>query len=304
MHVYAGHAGMPRLPAPCVAIGNFDGVHLGHRALLDAACARARELGGTALALTFEPHPSVLLTPHLAPIRITSPARKVELIAECGIAGTIVEPFTPELAALSADDFVDEILVRALGVEHVVVGWDYHYGHGRGGTTSTLEAHGVRAGFTVEVVDKVRVDGEVASSTHVRGYLRGGDLAAAHRLLGRDYDVDGVVVRGAQRGAALGFPTANIAPDTDLALAPGIYSCWLDDKPSVASLGTNPTFVEHGGHLVLEVHVLDWRGDLYDRRVRTRFTHRLRDEAKFSSVETLVAQIERDCAEARTLLGV
>jgi riboflavin kinase/FMN adenylyltransferase len=302
MDVYDRHDGVPRRPAPCIAIGNFDGVHLGHRALLAAARARADEYGGTAMALTFDPHPTAVLAPHLAPAAITSRARKLELIAEQGIDATLVEPFTPELAALSAGEFVEQLLVGALGVRHVIVGWDFAYGAGRSGTTATLGAHGARAGFGLDVVDRVEIDGETVSSTRVRGYLRGGDLAAAHRLLGRDYDVDGVVVHGAERGRAIGIPTANIRPDVDLALAPGIYACWLDDRPAVASLGTNPTFAEHGGALVLEVHVLDFDGDLYDRRVRVRFARHLRDEAKFDSVDTLVAQIHRDIEDARAAL--
>jgi riboflavin kinase/FMN adenylyltransferase len=302
MKVHEGHRHVPRLAAPCVAIGNFDGVHLGHRALLAAARARADQHGGTALALTFDPHPSVLLSPHLAPPAITSLARKLELIGESGIDATVVEPFTPELAALPADDFIEQLLVGAIGVRHVIVGYDFGYGHGRGGTTASLAAHGARRGFDVDVVERVTLGGETVSSTRIRGYLRGGDIAAARRLLGRDFDVDGVVVHGARRGAALGFPTANIRPDIPIALAPGIYACWLDDRPAVASLGTNPTFTEHGGALVLEVHVLDFSGDLYDRRVRVRFAAHLRDEARFDSVDALVAQIRRDAADAREIL--
>jgi riboflavin kinase/FMN adenylyltransferase len=303
MDVYEGHRHVLRLPAPCVAIGNFDGVHLGHRALLAAARQRADELGGTAIALTFDPHPSALLTPHLAPPMITARPRKLELIAESGIDATIVEPFTPELAGLPASDFVERLLVGAIGVRQIIIGWDFTYGQGRGGTTGTLAAHGARAGFGVDVVERVEIDGETASSTRVRGYLRGGDLPAARRLLGRDFDLDGVVVHGAKRGGtALGFPTANVRTDIEPVLAPGIYACWLDDLPAVASLGTNPTFAEHGGALVLEVYVLDWSGNLYDRRVRVRFVSRLRDEAKFDSIEALIAQIHRDVADARAVL--
>jgi len=302
MEVIEGHATLAaRLPGACVAIGNFDGVHLGHQALLATARRRADELGGTAVALTFSPHPAAVLTPHLAPPMLLGRDRKLELLAAAGIDACVIEPFTQSLAALPAAEFVDRVLVRAIGARRVCVGYDFAYGAQRGGTPGTLEAHGAAAGFDVDVLDKVLVGDEVASSTRIRGYLRGGDLAAAARLLGRAYDCDGVVVPGAQRGRALGFPTANLATDVDVLLAPGIYACKLDDLPAVASLGRNPTFVD-GGPLVLEVHVLDWDGDLYGRRVRVTFAARLRDEAKFDGVEPLIAQIQRDCADARALL--
>jgi riboflavin kinase/FMN adenylyltransferase len=306
MDVFEGHRAVTRrLAAPCIAIGNFDGVHLGHRALLDAAKRRAAEHGGTAIALTFDPHPTAVVAPHLAPPMITSRARKLELLAEAGMDATIVEPFTPELAALPAADFVDRILAGALGVRHVVVGWDFTYGKGRGGTTSTLEAHGARAGFGVDVIGKVTVEGDPASSTRIRGYLRGGDLPAARRLLGRDYDLDGAVVRGAQRGRTIGFPTANLEPDVEPLLAPGIYAGWARvgdaDVPAAISLGTNPTFVSGGG-LVLEAHLLDWDGDLYGQRLRLRFVQKIRDEAKFDSAEALITRIRADIVEIRAVL--
>jgi riboflavin kinase/FMN adenylyltransferase len=309
MDVFDGYRSVPRLPAPCVAIGNFDGVHRGHRALLDTAIARAKEHGGTALALTFDPHPAQVLAPHLAPPALTSRARKVELMAAAGLAGTIVEPFTPALAALPAERFVEEILIAALGVRHVVVGWDFTYGQGRGGTTASLQAHGARAGFGVDVLEKITVDGEVASSTRIRGYLRGGDLAAARRLLGRDYDLDGTVVKGAQRGRDLGFPTANLATDIAPPLGAGIYAGWLEGgalggrRPAAISLGTNPTFATDG-RLTLEAYVLDWSGDLYDQRLRCTFVARLRDHVKFDGVDALVARIHQDVADTRTALGL
>ncbi len=308
--MYEGHRALPgRLAAPCVAIGNFDGVHVGHQALLAMARRRAAEHGGVSVALTFDPHPTAVLAPHLAPPPLTTRARKLELIAAAGVDVCVVEPFTPALAALPAERFVDEVLLGALGVRHVIVGWDFTYGQGRGGTTSTLAAHGERAGFGVDVIDKVDAGGEVASSTKIRGLLRGGDLPGARRLLGRDWDVDGVVVRGARRGRAIGFPTANVETDLDPPLPTGIYAGRVEAKslarpwPAAISLGTNPTYDEHGGRLVLEAHLLDWDGDLYDQRVRVGFVSRLRDEQKFDSVDALIAQIRLDCDAARDLLG-
>jgi len=290
-----------------IAIGNFDGVHVGHRALI----TRTRELAAIhnalAVVLTFDPHPSALLAPEHAPPMLTSLGRRLELLAEAGVDAVVVEPFTRALADIPAEAFVDDVVIAALRARAIVVGYDFSYGQGRTGTTAALRAHGGQAGIEVEIVPPVTVDGEIAASTRVRSHLRAGDLARVLRMLGRPWDVDGVVVHGAERGRAIGVPTANITPEVDLAIAPGIYAVTLGVEggpamPAVASLGTNPTFVD-AGRLVLEVHVLDWQGDLYDRRVRTTFVARLRDELKFDSVEALVAQIQRDIADARAALA-
>ncbi|MEJ7600859.1 MAG: bifunctional riboflavin kinase/FAD synthetase [Kofleriaceae bacterium] len=288
-----------------VTIGNFDGVHVGHRALTSRAIELARAGNLTAVALTFEPHPAAVLGQR-APARLSSAARKLELLADAGLDATVVEPFTRELAALTPEAFLDQVLLGALRARAIVVGYDFNYGCARAGTIDTLRAHGARAGIEIAVVSPVEVDGTVASSSKIRSCLGAGTLADATRLLGRAWDVDGVVVHGAKRGRAIGIPTANIAPDSDLPLAPGIYAVTLAVEggpplPAVASLGTNPTFVEDG-RLVLEVHVLDWDGDLYDRRVRTTFVARIRDELKYTTVEALVAQIHDDIARARELL--
>lgn len=307
MDVFDGLDALPTLPAPAVAIGNFDGVHLGHRALFTAAIAAARRLGGAAVALTFAPHPTTILAPDRAPRLLTARARKLELIAAAGIDATVIVPFSATTAQLPPDEFIDGIVVRALAARHVVVGWDFCYGRARAGTLASLRAHGARAGFGVEVVDKVEIGGAVASSTGVRAALATGDIAAARRLLGRAPEVTGVVVHGKQLGRTIGVPTANVAPDTDLVLGPGIYACQLVAadgiaRDAVASLGTNPT-VTRDGPLVLEVHVLDWQGDLYDQRVRVDVIARLRDEARFDGLDALVAQIARDIAAARAALA-
>jgi riboflavin kinase / FMN adenylyltransferase len=307
MQVVYGHRNAPGWDGAAIAIGNFDGVHMGHRALI----ARARELAAAhharTVALTFDPHPSVLFAPAQAPPMIASLERRIELLAEAGVDAVVVEPFTRELAGVAPDAFVDDVVISALKARAIVVGYDFSYGQGRTGTVEALRAHGLQAGVDVAIVSPVTVDGEIASSTKIRGHLRAGDLGRAERMLGRPWDVDGVVVHGAQRGRAIGVPTANIEPEIELAIAPGIYAVTLRVEggpamPAVASLGTNPTFVD-AGHLVLEVHVLDWNGDLYGRRVRTTFVARLRDEQKFDSVEALVAQIQRDIAAARAALA-
>jgi riboflavin kinase/FMN adenylyltransferase len=309
MQVVHGHRNASAWDRAAIAIGNFDGVHVGHRALI----ARARELataGTQCVALTFDPHPAAVLAPAHAPRMLASLDRRIELLAEAGVDAVVIEPFTRELASAAPEGFVGDLLVGALRARSIVVGYDFSYGHGRTGTVTTLTEHGQRAGFDVSIVPPVTVDGEVASSTKIRGYLKAGDMVRAARMLGRRWDVDGTVVHGAKRGRAIGIPTANIAPETDLAIAPGIYAVTLavvgdssiPAMPAVASLGTNPTFVD-SDRLVLEVHVLDWTGDLYDRRVRTAFVARLRDEQKFDSVDALIAQIHRDIAEARTYLA-
>lgn len=331
MELLRGPGVRPEWAAAAVAIGNFDGVHLGHKALLERAVRRARALGGPAIAVTFDPHPTSVLAPHLAPPLLTTLERRLELLAASGIDVAVVMQFSAELAAIPATEFVERILLQELAARHVVVGYDFSYGKGRGGSTSTLEAHGQRAGFGVDVIEAVDVAGEVASSTRIRGHLRSGDVVRARHLLGHGYDLDGVVVHGAKRGRLLGFPTANVRPEIDLIAASGIYAvrfaaypegavapaaaeltgARLSDPatprpgellPAVASLGTNPTFVDSSARS-LEVYVLDFAGDLYDRRVRVELVEKLRDEAKFDSIDALVAQIHQDVVDARRVLG-
>jgi riboflavin kinase/FMN adenylyltransferase len=307
MQVVYGHRNAPAWDGAAIAIGNFDGVHAGHRALIDRARELAAAHAARTVALTFDPHPSALLAPAQAPRMLTSIKRRLELLAEAGVDAVVVEPFTRELAAVAPEAFIDDIVVAALRARAIIVGYNFRYGQARAGTIDSLRAHGDAAGIDIAIVPPVTVDGEIAASTKVRGHLAAGNLAAAERMLGRRWDIDGVVVHGAQRGRAIGIPTANIEPDIELPIAPGIYAVTLAAErgpalPAVASLGTNPTFVDDG-RLVLEVHVLDWSGDLYDRRVRTTFVARLRDELKFDSVDALLAQIRRDIDEARGALA-
>lgn len=307
MEVFRGHHLVPKLlDGAAVAIGNFDGVHLGHRALITHARELAAARGAKTIALTFDPHPSNLFAKEPQPM-ISSVARRIELLGEAGADIVVVEPFTRELAAKTPDAFVDDIVFGALSARAVVVGYDFSYGQGRAGTTEALRAHCGRGGVEVAILDAVTSGGDVASSTKIRQHLRAGDLASAERLLGRRWDVDGVVVHGAKRGRQIGVPTANIKPDSDLPLRAGIYAVTLAvdgvaPMPAVASLGTNPTFVE-SGNLILEVHVLDFDGNLYDKHTRTTFVEHLRDEAKFESIDALVEQIRRDIDAARRALA-
>ena len=307
MDVVRGHESVPPWRnGAAIAIGNFDGVHLGHRALI----ARARELASAhdcrTVALTFDPHPSTLFAGKCPPV-IASLSRRIELLGEAGADTVVIEPFTRDLAAKAPHAFVDDILIHALSARAIVVGYDFTYGQGRTGTTEALRQHGGRARIEVSIVPAVQCGGEIASSTRIRTFLRDGDLPGANRMLGRRWDVDGVVVHGAKRGREIGIPTANIRPDAELPIRAGIYAVTLSVEggpplPAVASLGTNPTFVEGGG-LVLEVHVLEGGGDFYDRRVRTAFVEHLRDEAKFDSVDALLAQIRLDIDAARRILA-
>ncbi len=318
MEIFDGHRALFRpLFDPAIALGNFDGVHRGHQRLLSETRTAAAQLGGDAAVLTFEPHPARLLAPAVAPPLITARSRKLELLAAAGISACIVEPFTRELAALGPDQFLQEIVVDVIRARHVIVGYDFTYGYQRSGTTDTLREFGDRHGFEVTVVEPVSVGGVVASSSVVREFLRRGDLDGAGRILGRAFDIDGRVVRGAGRGRTIGIPTANLRVENDLVLPkPGVYAVRahiLDGGPrdpgstglpGVANLGTSPTFTD-GQALSLEVHLLDLGpedGDLYDRCLRVEFIARLRDEVRFSGVEALLAQIRADIEKARGIL--
>jgi len=310
MEIFEGHRALFRpLFAPAIALGNFDGLHRGHQRLLDATRQAASRLEGDSVVFTFDPHPAQVLAPQFAPPLLSTRERKLELIADAGMSACVIEPFTPELAALSPDDFL-HILCNIIGARHVVVGYDFTFGRKRAGTTQTLRAFGEEHGFAVEVIEPVAVDGIVASSTKVREFLGAGKVDGAALLLGRPYDVDGAVVRGAGRGRTIGIPTANIATDGVLLPHAGVYAVrarLLDDRGAstldgVANLGTNPTFVDDG-QLSLEVHLFDFSTDIYDRRMRVEFIERLRGEKRFEGVDGLVKQIHADIEASRQALA-
>jgi len=316
MEIFASHRALFRpLSAPAVALGNFDGVHRGHVKLFEAARAAATTLGGESVVLTFDPHPAQVLAPSLAPRLITSRERKLELIAGCGIDVCIVEPFTEKLAALSAEEFLQRVLVDVIGARHVVVGYDFTYGKDRVGTADALRGFGQEHGFATDIIAKIAVKGVTASSTKVRNFVAAGKLEGARMLLGRNFDYDGEVVMGAGRGRTIGIPTANInvgvQPGAMLLPPGGVYAVRvqiLDDEKTadvqvgVANIGFNPTFVSDGD-LSLEVHLLDFDGDLVGRRLRVRFVERLRGERRFENAEALVTQIRRDIDTARAVFG-
>jgi riboflavin kinase/FMN adenylyltransferase len=278
-------------------------VHRGH-AYLFRETRRLAATTGESVVLTFDPHPAKVLAPSFAPPLITPLSRKLELIAETGIGVTVVEPFDPLLAAKSPEEFVDEILVGALGARHVCVGYDFTFGRARSGTIALLEELGRQRGFGVTVVAAQTVDGMVCSSTKVREFVLEGRVEGAALLLGRDPEVEGEVIRGDGRGRTIGVPTANVKPDTELLPKNGVYAGWgeLDGRRVAAAInvGTNPTFT--AAHPIsVEAHLLGVNEDLYGRRLRVGFTKRLRAEERFPSVEALVAQIKKDVEETRTV---
>lgn len=309
MEVAHDHRALTRGAPTAVTIGNFDGVHRGHQALLARVCAwRDAHPGTRAAVLTFEPHPVRVLAPHLAPPLVCVRADKRALLARAGVDLVLEQTFDRAFAALTPEVFVAEVLAGALGAKLVVVGYDFTFGARRAGNVDTLSALGAAHGFDVEVVPPQAVgDGLVASSTKVREFVLDGRVDAAALVLGRPFHVSGTVVAGDRRGRQLGFPTANLRPENELQPRSGIYAGWLDwgegPRPAAVSVGQNPTFATAG--LRVEAHVLDAAPglDLYGRRCHLYFVERLRDERRFDNVDALVEQIGRDCDEARALLA-
>lgn len=294
-----------------VAIGKFDGVHAGHRAVIERLKADAAASGARAVAVTFDRNPLALLRPEICPDNVVSVERKLELLGELGLDATLVLTFDRELASRSAEQFVEEILVGALHVSTVLVGEDFRFGHRGAGTPALLRELGPRYDFTVDVVDDVFIEGSDrrVSSSWVRELLADGDVATAARVLGRPVDVRGEVVHGLKRGRELGFPTANLSETVDTFVpADGVYAGWLDDHdtgirhPAAVSVGTNPTFDDVLVRQV-EAHVLDEDAlDLYGHDVTIEFTQRLRGMVAFDGIGALMTQMSADVAAARTLL--
>jgi riboflavin kinase / FMN adenylyltransferase len=309
-----------RCPSPpegtVVTIGAYDGVHMGHRSVIRLVRRRAAERGLRSAVVTFDRHPASVVRPESAPRLLTDLDQKLELLAETGIDYCLVIAFDEARSRETAEDFVKEVLVDCLNAGDVVVGEDFHFGHGRAGNVKLLRDMGVDLGFEVEGLDLVDrrgrptdEDADRVSSTRIRHALAAGDLAGANALLGRPYEIRGVVAHGDERGRDLGFPTANVSVPGDILLpADGIYAGWFvradgSVHPTAISLGRRPTFYAEAHASLLEAHLLDFDGDLYGERVRVRFVARLRGEVRFESVDALVAQIGRDCDEARRLLS-
>lgn len=287
------------LEGAAVCLGNFDGVHLGHRALFDAA----RGLGKVA-ALTFQPHPGKVLQADLAPRLICQLPRKLELLAQVGVEETIVQPFDLSFARSTPADF-ERWLFADLRVGAVVIGHDYTYGAKRAGTRATLEVAARAANAKLQTVPAVTLDGVVISSSKVREYILEGRVTAAQRLLGRFFDLDGTVVTGQGRGRTIGFPTANIDTQNELRPGAGVYAVRVKvgDKlfGGAANIGVKPTF--GGGEVTIEAHLFGFQGDLYGQKLRVEFVERLRGEQRFASAAELAGQIGRDLERAREAIA-
>ena len=287
------------------AIGNFDGVHRGHRAVIDAAIAQAAALDCPAIAVTFEPHPRAVLRPAEPVFRLTDEKAKLRLLAATGLAGALVLTFDAKFAALSAEAFVADILVGRLGIRGATIGFDFHFGHRRRGAPEFLAAQGKRLGFAVEAAPPLEDEGRPVSSSSIRAALAEGRVVEAAEFLGYPWFVTGRVVRGDRRGRGLGFPTANLALDPACALKHGIYAVRVKAggklHDGVASFGTRPTFDD--GAPLLETHLFDFAGDLYDTEIDVAFIGWIRAELKFDTADALVRRMDEDARLARLALA-
>jgi riboflavin kinase/FMN adenylyltransferase len=294
-----------RFATPVLTLGNFDGVHLGHQTILRRLVATAQAMGGSAVALTFQPHPTAVLAPARAPRLITDWRMRINLIAAMGVDAIIVQHFTRAFSEITAEEFVRRFLVDGLGVRAVVVGHRVSFGHNRAGGAETLQHLGARHGFAVEVIGPVEVNGILVSSSAVRRAIAEGDFERARVLLGRTPSVTGRVIHGHHRGKLLGFPTANLRVRRLMLPPDGVYAVRAlargVPREGVANLGFNPTFADH--ERSLEVHLFDVNEDLYGQRLEVRFVRRLRGETKFPDIQALAAQIARDAAAARQVLA-
>ena len=285
-------------------IGNFDGVHLGHRRILETVVARARAVGRPSFAITFEPHPMAVLRPDHAPRRIQTLRQKEEAIEAIGIDALLVVPFTRDLSLTEPEDFVRTLLRDRLGASEVLVGAHFAFGRGKRGDLALLGRLGTECGFTASAVDEVVVGGAPVSSTRIRRALERGAIGEANAMLGREYELDGIVARGDRLGHQIGVPTINLEPENELPPADGVYVTEIEIRsfsrrfPSVSNIGRRPTLYEDYA-TTIETYVLDFSADVYGEKVRLFFLERLREERKFPSMMDLKGQIQRDVAATR-----
>ncbi|WP_319526027.1 bifunctional riboflavin kinase/FAD synthetase [uncultured Desulfosarcina sp.] len=292
-----------------ITIGNFDGVHIGHQALFHAVIERAEAMDGTAIAMTFDPHPIRVIKRNGNPPLITLYEQKAELIEKAGIDVLICIPFTMDFAALSARTFVEEILVKRIGMKAIVVGQDYTFGNRREGNVELLKQYAAELGFEVivaEWIQSTNADNDRISSTAIRELVMEGDMEKAGKMLGRNYQIRGTVARGRDRGGKLlGIPTANINLQDELCPKAGVYAVIVNYDgqryPGVANIGYSPTFDDHV--FTVEAHILDFKKDIYGKKIMVNFVQRLRGEIKFSGIDELIEQIGRDIAKAREILA-
>jgi riboflavin kinase / FMN adenylyltransferase len=299
MKVHRDLSDVPRLEGGrAVAVGTFDGVHLGHRRVIGDALEWGRAHDVPAAVVTFDPHPLSLLRPDDPPRLLTPTSVKADLIEELGVDELVLVGFTEEFSRLTAEQFAGDVLAGDLGARHVSVGENFRFGHRASGDPELLRS---RDEYEVTVVPLVEQDGRPVSSTRIRELLADGDVAEAARLLGSPFHLEGVVSRGSERGRTLGVPTANITPLERVALpAAGVYAGLALGHPAAINVGVRPTF-ESEGQLLVEAHLLNFEGDLYDRTMRLSFLERLRPEERFSSADALVEQMQRDIEHVRKI---
>jgi len=288
-----------------ITLGNFDGIHLGHQELVRMVMKRAQEIKGQSMVVTFRPHPLKVLAPEKCPPLISIYEEKIELFKKLGIDVLVKIPFSHHFAEMSPREFVKKILCDLLGTKEIFVGCNYRFGKGREGTTQTLRMMGEEFGFRVNEVKQIFLKSEVISSTKIRQLLTAGEVEHAAELLGRPYAITGIVIKGDSRGKTLGFPTANIASKHAIIPANGVYAVKLSARDTchdgVVNIGLRPTFDTKS--LAIEVHVFDFNEDLYGEEVTIYFIKKLRQEKKFDSADTLIAQITKDIDEAKTVLA-
>jgi riboflavin kinase / FMN adenylyltransferase len=294
----------PKWTHPVLALGNFDGVHRGHRKILDRLRRVAGERGATSVVMTFDPHAPRVVRPDKAPPLIMTKAQKLEALEDAGVQGAAIVRFTRELSQWDPETFVRNVLVEWLRVSEVWVGANFLFGHDRSGNFSLLRSLGARYGFKAEKIDPVRYKDFVVSSTRVRRLVSEARVDEASALLGHAYFIEGLVVHGDRRGRTIGFPTANLCSDNELIPPHGVYATTavIDGivRPSLTNIGTRPT-VDTSGKTTIETHIFDFDRDLYGMNVRVAFVQRLRDERAFESLDGLKSQIAADCSRARVL---
>jgi riboflavin kinase/FMN adenylyltransferase len=289
---------------PVLTIGNFDGVHKGHLVLFDMVKERAKAIGGQSAVMTFDPHPIKIMGPGNGPPLITPTTQKLNLIRNAGMDVILCIPFTRQFASISAQDFVQDILLDKIGIREIVVGYDYTFGSGRRGNITLLRQLGGQLGFLVHVVEPIHIDSELVSSTSIRNLIQEGNLTEARKFLGRAYQISGTVIRGKNRGGRLlGFPTANLRLIDELIPKRGVYAVTVNINDEtyygVTNIGYNPTFGDNA--LSVETHLLDFTGDILGKTINVNFIQRLRDEETYATLKDLSDQIARDIVEAKRL---
>uniref|UniRef100_Q47BK4 Riboflavin biosynthesis protein n=1 Tax=Dechloromonas aromatica (strain RCB) TaxID=159087 RepID=Q47BK4_DECAR len=306
MRVFRGHS-RPVVAPVVLAIGNFDGVHLGHAALIRRLAEVAENCQLAPMVLTFEPHPREFFAPESAPARLSTLREKLELLGDSGVSQVMICPFNGAFSALSAEEFIEQVLVRGCQVRHLIIGDDFRFGRGRTGDFALLQEAGQRFGFTVEAMGSVTVAGERVSSSAVRKALAIGDMEHAALLLGRPYIIDGQVSHGQKLGRQLGFATANLRIKHNPLPMSGVFAVEVSGLgeqalPGVANLGIRPTV--GGTRPLLEVHLFDFDRDIYGAHISVRFVHKLRNEQRFPNFDALKAQIAADAAAARAFFSL